>query len=207
MSQCICKALCQVKQSQSLYESIRSYLGVERLVFAVCTCIIDISCLWQGVAVVPCRQVWVLSHIYPPVAEPTLCQCWTSGPCWSVSQGDFPWQAVNVLLQIMHIFPLFSGELQQFIAQLSLMTEVMFVYLQIKHVPSRLGQALSRHMHGENCLSQLECCTDPSSVCLGHLDAVWKTARLAQHHQAATHVDMFLHLMSLDPLHCGAGGV
>lgn len=93
---------------------------------------------------------------------------------------------MNMLLQTMHTFSHFSVELWRSLAQLILVTEVAFVYLHIKHVSSHLGQALSRHMHSKDCLSQLECCTDPSSVCLVHLDALWKTARLAQYRQAVT---------------------
>ncbi len=75
-------------------------------------------------------------------------------------------------LQTMHTFSLFSAELRRSLAQLSLVTEVTFVYLHIKHVSSHSGQALSRHMHGKICMSQLECRTDPSSVCLVHFDVL-----------------------------------
>ena len=156
---------------------------------------------WQAASVMPCRQIWVLSNLHPPVAEPALCQYWASGPLWSVSQGEAPWQVTNMCkINFKLCTPFSFWAFQRGTALVPYSAEMdssqvlccaSNIYLPnwVRHF-QRICMARVFYRHHE-------CCTDPASVWCAHFNALWRTAFLAQYQQAA---NTFSHVSALDVL-------
>lgn len=183
-----------------MYESIRSCHGY--LNFCCSICIMYTSGRWQAASVMPCRQIWVLSNLHPPVAEPALCQYWASGPLWSVSQGELPRQVTNMCkINFKSCTPFAFWAFQRGTALVPYSAETdlsQVFFLRIKHISSHLGQALSTHMHGTSCLMDIM-----SAALTLLLFALLTLMHCGEQHvwhssnRQLPRFDMFLHLMLL----------